>query len=125
MVNEPGSAEVLTYPELWARTSLEWNVEEHYEPWMYDSEAWDDWYYDVRSYVNGSTKDSRLDDICDAAKAQNIVVFTIGFEAPAHGQSVIRQCASSDSHYFDVNGLEISDAFAAIAGSIRQLRLIQ
>ena len=125
VVNEPGSAEVVTYPDLWAYTSLESNVEDNYEPWMYDSEAWDDWYYDVRKYVGRTTKDARTRAICEAAKAKNIVVFTIGFEAPSGGTAVLKDCASSDAHYFDVNGLEISDAFAAIASSIAQLRLTQ
>lgn len=124
-VNEPGSAEVLTYADLWAQTSIKYNLYEHYYPWMNDSEAANDWFYDVRSYVGGSAKDIRTKAICDAAKEDDIVVFTIGFEAPESGQTVLEDCASSISHYFDVDGLEITDAFAAIASSIRQLRLTQ
>lgn len=124
-VSEGGEAVNLQYPDLWAYTSLEWNVEEHYEPWMNDSTAWDDWYYDVRKYVGSSTKDTRTRNVCDAAKAQDIIVFTIGFEAPSNGQAVLKDCASSVSHYFDVNGLEIQDAFSAIASSIAQLKLTQ
>jgi Flp pilus assembly protein TadG len=124
-VSELGEAINLQYPDLWAYTSLEWNVEEHYEPWMNDSEAWDDWYYDVRKSIGNSTKNARTKAICDAAKAKNILVFTIGFEAPSNGQAVLKDCASSDAHYFDVDGLEISDAFAAIASSIAQLKLTQ
>lgn len=124
-VNEPGSAEIVTYADLWARTSIKYNRNEHYYPWMNDSEANDDWYYGVRKYVGSSTKNARTQAICDAAKAEDIIVFTIGFEAPSAGQSVLQNCASSASHYFDVDGLEIADAFAAIAASIRQLRLTQ
>ncbi|MEE2945128.1 MAG: Tad domain-containing protein [Pseudomonadota bacterium] len=124
-VSEPGSAEVLTYPELWARTSLKFNRDEHYYPWMNDSEANNDWYYAVRNYVGSWTKNLRTQAICDAAKAEGVVVFTIGFEAPESGQTVLRNCASSISHYYDVNGLEISQAFSSIASSIRQLRLTQ
>ena len=124
-VSEGGEALNLQYPDLWAYTSLEWNVEEHYEPWMNDSEAWSDWYYDVRKSIGNSTKNARTKAICDAAKAKNIVVFTIGFEAPYDGRAVLKDCASSDAHYFDVDGLEISDAFAAIASSIAQLKLTQ
>ena len=124
-VSEAGEAVRLQYPDLWAYTSLKWNVEEHYQPWMNDSTAWDDWYYDVRKYVGSSTKDTRTRNICDAAKAQDVVVFTIGFEAPDSGQAVLKDCASTVSHYFDVDGLEIADAFSAIASSIAQLRLTQ
>lgn len=124
-VDEPGEAVEIDYQDLWAYSTMEWIVEDLYEPWMSDSEAWDDWYYDVRNSVGSSTKNSRTADICDAAKDEGVIVFTIGFEAPSDGQAILKDCASSDSHYFDVDGLEISDAFAAIASSIRQLRLTQ
>jgi len=81
--------------------------------------------YDVRRYVGSSTKNSRTKDICDAAKAAGTIVYTIGFEAPYSGQVVLADCASSDAHYFDVDGLEITEAFASIASSIRKLRLTQ
>lgn len=123
--DEPGSAERLSYPELWARTSLNYNVVKHYYPWMNDNQAYDEWVYGVRSYVGSGTKDSRTRAICDAAKAQNVIVYTIGFEAPSRGLAVLKNCASSDSHFYDVDGLEISDAFASIASSIRKLRLTQ
>ncbi len=123
-VNEPGSAAVVTYPDLWAYTSLASVVRQFYEPWM-GGQAWYDWYYPVRKYVDSTTKDARTKAICDAAKAKGVIVYTIGFEAPSRGRAVLRDCASSDSHYFDVQGLEIRAAFAAIASSIRKLRLTQ
>lgn len=122
---EPGEAFAVDYPDLWAYTTLKWNVREHYEPWMNNSQAWNKWYHDVQSHVGTSTKNSRTKAICDAAKEQQIIVFTIGFEAPASGEAVLLDCASSPSHFFDVDGLEISDAFTSIAGSIRKLRLTQ
>lgn len=123
--SEPGEAVQLSYADLYAYTTLKWIVNDLYEPWMSDSQAWSDWYYDVRSYVGSTIKNSRTKAICDAAKAQDIIVFTIGFEAPSSGQAVLKDCASSDSHYFDVEGLEIQDAFDAIASSIAQLKLTQ
>ncbi|MGV6847700.1 MAG: pilus assembly protein TadG-related protein [Marinibacterium sp.] len=123
MVDEPGHAEIVSYPDLWAWTTMKTVVESLYEPWMNDSQAWDDWYYDVRNYVGTTTKNTRTSNICNAVKAENVVVFTIGFEAPSSGLAVLQDCASSPSHFFDVDGLEISDAFSAIASSIRQLRL--
>lgn len=122
---EPGEAFAIPYPDLWAYTALERHVEYFYEPWMNDNQAWDDWYYDVRRSVGSSTKNTRTSQICDAAKDKQIIVFAIGFEAPDDGNAVLRDCASSDSHFFDVDGLEISDAFASIASSIRKLRLTQ
>jgi hypothetical protein len=92
---------------------------------MGNSAAKNSWYYGVYDSWGTSTKNARTKAICDAAKARGIVVYTIGFEAPSGGVSVLKDCASSDAHYFDVQGLEISDAFASIATSIRQLRLTQ
>ena len=95
------------------------------------------WYY-LNRYVHWSQRssfyeqkytasygDTLLDNICDAAKAQGIVVWTIGFEVTDHGASVMQNCASSPSHFFRVEGVEITDAFSAIARTINQLRLTQ
>ena len=125
LVDEPGTAEVLTYADLWAYTSMEWVVEDLYEPWMNDSQAWNDWFWGPLESVDADPKDARTLAMCNAAKNAGIIVFTIGFEAPWRGNNVLQQCASSVSHFFDVDGLEISDAFDAIASSIRQLRLTQ
>lgn len=53
------------------------------------------------------------------------MVFAIAFEAPEAGQDALRDCASSDSHYFAVEGIEITETFNAIARQINNLRLIQ
>ena len=92
------------------------------------------WYLNryVHSYYHGNWKrikytpsqaDSLLHSVCDAAKAENIVIWTIGFEVSDHGANVMEQCASSPSHFFRVEGIEISEAFNAIARQINQLRL--
>jgi len=64
--------------------------------------------------------------MCERAKAQGIIIFTIGFDvevgSPAHTD--MSQCASSSSHFFDVDGLELNDAFSAIAATIQKLKLI-
>lgn len=114
------------------------------ENWAYNSESeyrhWDRynfWYYlnrYVRSYsrsqyyeqkYTASQGDGLLDNVCDAAKASGIVVWSIGFEVTDHGADVMENCASSPSHFFRVEGVEISDAFSAIARTINDLRLIQ
>lgn len=120
--DEPGTAVRLTYPELWAQVSLAWNAYYNYE---FSSSAWAEWYNSAYTYVNGTAKDQRTDHICDAAKDEGVIVFTIGFEAPHNGRRVLKRCASSASHYFDVEGLEIEEAFNSIAASIRKLRLTQ
>lgn len=125
IVDEPGSAEVVSYPDLWAYTSPKYVAEEIFEPLLGYNDAINQWYNAVVDEVSYGDKDDRTKQICDAAKAEGTIVFAIGFEAPYSAEVVLKDCASSDSHYFDVNGLEIKDAFAAIATSIRQLRLTQ
>ena len=120
--NESGTAVQLTYPELWNRLSVNWNMNNNMR---FDSYRYYNWYDDVTDSAGSNTKDARTDAICTAAKDQGIVIFTVGFEAPDRGQNVLRACASSDSHHFDVDGLAIDDAFASIAASIRKLRLVQ
>lgn len=119
------AAERLTYVDLFAKTPLKYLYYNLYGDWMGTYSARSEWYYGVYDYYGNSTKNARTRSICQAAKDQGIIVYTIGFEAPSDGVAVLQDCASSDSHYFDVEGLEISDAFASIATSIRQLRLTQ
>ncbi|QDC10221.1 hypothetical protein FHY55_13615 [Oceanicola sp. D3] len=113
------------------------------QSWAYNSNSeyahWDKyplWYYLYR-YVNSrnrsqyyyrkysaSQADTMLDNICTAAKSAGITVFTIGFEVTNHSAGVMQDCASSPSHFFRVEGTEISEAFSAIARQINQLRLL-
>ena len=71
------------------------------------------------------TMDAQLQQSCGLAKANNVIVYGIAFEAPPIGQDQISQCATSQSHYFNAQGLEISSAFRSIANNITQLKLTQ
>jgi Flp pilus assembly protein TadG len=82
-------------------------------------------YYALEAAVNGSKADTRLSQVCAAARDRNIVIYSVAFEAPSRGRNALRDCASSPNHYFDVDGVEISEAFSAIASDIRALKLTQ
>ena len=95
-----------------------------------------DWYLNryVRSYQHSQFKylkywpdygDELLANVCDATKEQNVIIWSIGFEVSDHGADVMKNCASSPSHFFRVEGVEIKEAFKAIARQINQLRLTQ
>ena len=73
--------------------------------------------------VQSGEADSRLSDICEAARDRGIIIYTVAFEAPFGGRTALQDCASSPSHYFDVSGTDISEAFSAIASDIRALKL--
>ena len=77
------------------------------------------------AYVQPTSMDSQLQQICTLAKNNAVVVYGIAFEAPTNGQTQIRNCASSAAHYFNAKGLQIQSAFRAIANNISQLRLTQ
>lgn len=114
----------LSWPEAWASMTMSWRAYADYHQ-TYDSDDYYDALYDPRGWVNASQKDDRLEDICDAAKARGVVVFTIGFEVTDHSADVMRDCASTPNHFYRVEGLDIEYAFASIANQINQLKLTQ
>lgn len=79
------------------------------------------------NYASAGTMNSMLAQSCDAAKAQNVTVYGIAFEAPTNGQTQINNCSSvpKSNHYFNATGLNISQVFQTIAANISQLRLTQ
>ncbi|APE44104.1 hypothetical protein BOO69_12320 [Sulfitobacter alexandrii] len=101
----------------WSRYNLQYYMN-RYVNYYYRS----NFYYEK---YNASQGDRLLSNICDAAKQARIVIWSIGFEVTDHGANVMRDCASSPSHFFRVEGVEIEDAFEAIARQINQLRLTQ
>jgi len=74
----------------------------------------------ANTYIN-SAKDGMTLDICDAAKANGVRIYTIAFEAPTDGQNLLEACQNAG--YYAVEGLDINDAFAGIVNSINKLRL--
>ncbi|CUH77868.1 TadE/TadG family type IV pilus assembly protein [Tropicibacter naphthalenivorans] len=72
-----------------------------------------------------ATNTQQLFRQCDLARQNGVVVFTIAFETNQAAADDMRACASSDSHFFHVQGTEIAEAFDSIARQINNLRLIQ
>jgi Flp pilus assembly protein TadG len=114
----------LTYPELWNAVPLKtYNTLRSSIPERSSSFDWNT----VVTRVQTGTKNTRTSQICSAAKAAKVEVFTIAFETSGAGQATLRDCATApvERHFFDVNGLQISEAFSTIASQINQLRLSQ
>lgn len=61
---------------------------------------------------------------CELAKENGVVVFTVALETSNIAAKEIKTCASSESHFFEVAGTEVIDAFVSIASSIQRLRLV-
>jgi len=78
--------------------------------------------------VIGSEANTRLSEICEAARDQNVIIFAVSFEAPAPGQAALQDCvdaAKFPGRFFDAQGTEINTAFDLIASSISSLRLTE
>jgi uncharacterized protein YegL/Tfp pilus assembly protein PilX len=122
--NDPGDSYPMTWPEVWERMSINyladyiirraWGDTERFKWRAGGGETSTDIYSD---------KDDRTEDMCKAAKSKGVTIFAIGFEAPTLGTRLLKKCASSDAHYYDAAGTQISDVFTSIASSINKLRL--
>ncbi len=119
---EWGDAVRLTYPELLNRASLSYIANNMYG---HTHSAPGRWFSAAYAKREASAKNQFTKQVCRATKDQGVIVYTIGLEAPKVGLKTLKDCASSDSHFFEVQGLDIADAFSAIATSIRKLRLTQ
>jgi hypothetical protein len=121
--NFTGNARRLSWPEVWETMGTRYNA--YYN--QYRMRNWASEYYDwrdgVTNSVSGSTKNNRLSSACNAAKENGVVIFSIGFEVTTSSAAVMKDCASSESHFYRVEGIEISDAFNAIAQTIQRLKL--
>ncbi|MCB1398354.1 MAG: VWA domain-containing protein [Rhodobacteraceae bacterium] len=57
--------------------------------------------------------------VCTELKARNILVYTIAFQAPTAGATLMQACASSPNHYFNADVSEIMSVFEGIGSSIQ------
>lgn len=120
-----GDAQRMTWAEVWQDIPPEYFSDEVL--WEMDTLSDNDrnaFEYAVESHGT-STKDDRMRDICTAIKNQNVIVFAVGLAVSSSSRTLLTNCASSDSHYYDVSTLDIDEAFQSIASQINQLRLTQ
>ncbi len=113
----------LDHRELWATFPVRWvGAYLYHYPGIANYWTWID---QRLSTIAPGPKDQRLFTICDQLRDQGVRVYAVAFEAPPNGVEAMRRCAYSENHFFDVNGLEIQQAFRTIAGSIQRLRLTE
>lgn len=87
------------------------------------------WWNNFRTQRGSSTStpemDDELDEICDETKEEGVLIYSVAFSAPTRGVTTLRNCASSDGHFFNsTNNTALNAAFQAIATNITQLRLV-
>jgi len=129
-VNSPDSnSKRLSMPELWKQATqtfvlyLQYYAQLDWVPWQ-DSEMTMDNFQTNQYYVAGE-KDDRMSAICAAAKANNVLIYTLGFEVSDANAAKMQNCATTAAHFFRVDGVDIADAFAEIAAQLKSLRLVR
>lgn len=72
---------------------------------------------------NGSSS-TQARNVCQEMKDMNVVVYAVAFQAPSDAAALLRECASSEEHYFNAaDGEELREAFQSIATRLNNLRL--
>jgi hypothetical protein len=123
----------LTWPQVWERLRVSYVARLFYEDaFPGDAEMSYTALRDRFRKVEGAASmNAKMQSLCAMAKQERVVVYSIAFLAPKVGQEQLQACASSASHYFEVNGSNsaaaagLSQAFNTIAGNINQLQLTE
>ena len=75
------------------------------------------------STVGGDSETQAL-ALCDGAKAENIIVFSIAFQAPVSAETLLENCATEPAMYFEANShAQLIDAYRSISSNLSELRL--
>lgn len=112
-----------TWPQVWERVRLTWVAYQLYVRPLGVNYSWQ--VSQMRTQTPIGTMNDQLQQVCGLARARDVMIYGIAFEAPTNGRTEIERCASSPAHYFNAQGLEIRTAFRAIATNITQLKLTQ
>ncbi|MDQ2065712.1 pilus assembly protein [Xinfangfangia sp. CPCC 101601] len=129
----------LNWQDVWAEARSDWVAWQLYGRALGGTSSssrtshYNTWKANFRSFTQPAEMNTRLNQMCSAAKAQGVWIYGIAFEAPQGGATAIRRCATGregqsaeeGTYYFDASGLEIRTAFRAIASNLSQLRLTQ
>ncbi|QYZ70503.1 pilus assembly protein TadG-related protein [Neotabrizicola shimadae] len=120
-----------TWAQVWASQRVTWVAWQLYARALGTTSStrtdiYDTWMENFEhQYQSVTSLNSLLQQSCTLAKNNGVIVYGIAFEAPSNGQTQISSCATSPSHYFNAQGMQIQTAFRAIANNISQLRLMQ
>jgi Flp pilus assembly protein TadG len=70
------------------------------------------------------TSDEQARAMCDEIRKENILVFSVAFQAPPTGEDVLRYCASEPGAFFNADSTEqLGEAYKSIASTLSELRL--
>ncbi len=121
---EGGSAPTeLEWPDVWAHT--EKNKIRDYLRHAYGWTRGNEFRDDSTTEIGPSTKDPRVRSLCAKAEEQEVLVFSIAFEAPEGVKPLLRDCAVEAGRYYEATGTQIERVFDSISSTIQNLRLTQ
>lgn len=76
------------------------------------------------TYGGTGTSSQQAISLCDAMKAEGILVFSVAFLAPPSGEATLRACATQPDMYYDAgSSAELLAAYQSIASSLTSLYL--
>lgn len=113
----------LTWQEVWDEFPVGYVASKFFA--ASDGQSTASWENKFMSGVYQDAKNTRMQQICAAAKTSGITIYGIGFEAPSNGRKELLACSSTASHYYDASTTDIASVFKTIATNIKQLRLTQ
>lgn len=77
----------------------------------------------TKSVLSFAQVKSLFSEVCTAAKAKGITIFTIGFETDSSMRPVLSGCASSPTKFYEASTSSLAKVFDEIAKTIAPLRL--
>ena len=80
----------------------------------------------TRSYELYSARQARenMAEACDIADGNGVQIYTIAFQLSGQtNRDLMRNCANKPQNYYQVENLDIAEAFSSIAADINRLRL--
>lgn len=122
--NEGNVAPVeLLWPDVWAHTEKNkiYNLLRHTFGTDYANDWWDDSSTELRQW----NKDPRVRTLCAQAEQEDVLIFSIAFEAPESVKPLLRDCAVDAGRYYEASGSQIVGVFDSISATIQNLRLTQ
>lgn len=81
-------------------------------------------YWRTYSLYSAATARENMILACEGAAERGVQIYTIAFQVSGNtNRTLMRNCASAEENYYQVEDLDISAAFSAIAADLNSLRL--
>ncbi|WP_254444571.1 pilus assembly protein TadG-related protein [Ruegeria arenilitoris] len=120
---EYGDTLELDWPDVWAHS------EKHVIYYLlrdtFGTTKAQEWWDKSTTELQGYQKDPRVYSLCAQAEAEEVLIFSIAYEAPESVKPMLKTCAVDDGRYYEATGTKIQGVFDSISATIQNLRLTQ